>query len=208
MCFVFRFPPKSPFWPYFWQLRSQLQFKVVFDSKLRKLWYFWAFRCMKSLGLCEAHHGVNRSESFSHGTTGVTLLNLQELQKISEKGCRLKKLRRIRIWHQISMKMLPNWDGFFRETFIIGNQWNLQEYRWFVPKSSNFQDEKRRFAEILFFNTKHMALDGIEVWQECCGIKNFSAHFQTKNIWSALESIYVINNISRWRMVIIMMAKM
>ena len=36
---------------------------------------------MKSLGLREAHHGVNRSDSFSHGTAGVKLLNLQELRK-------------------------------------------------------------------------------------------------------------------------------
>ena len=65
---------------------------------------------MKSLGLREAHHGVeaHRSESFSHGTAGVKLLNLQELQKISEEGTRLKKLRRIRMLHKISTEMLPD----------------------------------------------------------------------------------------------------
>ena len=39
---------------------------------------------MKSLGLREAHHGVNRGVRFDHGTAGAKLLNLQDLEDISE----------------------------------------------------------------------------------------------------------------------------
>ena len=44
---------------------------------------------MKSLGLSEAHHGVNCGVRFDHGTTRAKLLNLQELQNTSEEGVRL-----------------------------------------------------------------------------------------------------------------------
>ena len=96
---------------------------------------------MKLLGLREAHHAVNCGESFDHGTTGAKMLNLQEPQKISGYPTPPRKLRKIRIWHHIGMKMVPNGDSFFRE--IIANQWMLLKNRWFVPKKQSFTERKK-----------------------------------------------------------------